>query len=229
MNIFALDSNPRLAAIYHCDKHVVKMILEYAQLLSTAHHVLDGDEAPAGIYKATHINHPCAVWTRSSYANYSWLVKLFQECLKEYTFRYGKHHSAERLIPILKVKPRNITIGGQTLPPLCMPDYCKVYDNPEHWQEVTRSYRKYYMKEKKDILKWKNRQKPWWFNDYPSLKKSEMLVTIWRYGYDEDPPNRSFLVTGYRPPSLRTENVPLNVEISDNISIKLTRLFSKSN
>jgi hypothetical protein len=42
MNIFVLDQNPFVAARYHCDRHVCKMILEYAQMMSTAHRLLDG-------------------------------------------------------------------------------------------------------------------------------------------------------------------------------------------
>lgn len=42
MNIFVLDRDPYIAAQMHCDKHVIKMICEYAQLLSTAHRQLDG-------------------------------------------------------------------------------------------------------------------------------------------------------------------------------------------
>ena len=43
MNIFYLDNDPIKSAELHCDKHVVKMIIEYAQLMSTAHRVLDGE------------------------------------------------------------------------------------------------------------------------------------------------------------------------------------------
>jgi len=84
MNIFYLDKDPRICAENHCDKHCVKMILEYAQLLSTAHRVLDGDpnqELPDGrqdvLYKATHVNHPSAVWVRQNEANYKWLYKMW--------------------------------------------------------------------------------------------------------------------------------------------------------
>ena len=65
MNIFVLDNDPFKAAEYQCDKHVVKMVLETAQLLCSAH-----ETAP---YKRTHYNHPCAIWTRSSLSNYMWL------------------------------------------------------------------------------------------------------------------------------------------------------------
>jgi len=54
---------------------MVKMILEYAQLLSTAHYVPDSDncEIRNKIYTSTHINHPCAKWERDSHSNYNWL------------------------------------------------------------------------------------------------------------------------------------------------------------
>ena len=68
MNIFVFSYNQRQCAIYTCDKHVVKMIVETAQLLSTAHHVLDGEQAR--LYRKTHVNHPCSVWTRKCSANY---------------------------------------------------------------------------------------------------------------------------------------------------------------
>jgi hypothetical protein len=90
MNIFYLDPNPQVAARYHVDKHVVKMVLESAQLLSAAHFVLDKNNE--GMYKPTHINHPCSKWTRESKANYLWLYQLFKELSHEYTFRYGKVH-----------------------------------------------------------------------------------------------------------------------------------------
>ena len=44
MNLFYLHDNPKDCANMHVDKHCVKMILEYAQLLSTAHRVLDGNQ-----------------------------------------------------------------------------------------------------------------------------------------------------------------------------------------
>jgi hypothetical protein len=42
INIFVLDTDPKTAAQAHCNSHVLKMILEYGQLLSSAHRVLDG-------------------------------------------------------------------------------------------------------------------------------------------------------------------------------------------
>ena len=72
MNIFYLDEDPKLAAIYQYNKHVVKMILESAQMLCTAHHVIMGDDADVP-YKTTHKNHPSTIWARQSGQNYAWL------------------------------------------------------------------------------------------------------------------------------------------------------------
>ena len=78
MNIFYLDHDPEIAAAYHCDKHVVCMIKETVQMMSTAHRVLDGDEwaDSVGLVKTTHINHPSTIWVRSSVDHYHWMLQL---------------------------------------------------------------------------------------------------------------------------------------------------------
>lgn len=155
MNIFYLDIDPRKAAEYHCDQHVVKMILETAQLLSTAHHVCN-PEAPylAELYKPTHVNHPCAVWVRTAQSNYEWTVALFHGLLLEYFYRYGKFHSAERLYPTLKLCP-DIAERGPTPIPQCMPE---VYRQPS----AVEAYRSYYIGEK-HFAKWEHgTPEPYW-------------------------------------------------------------------
>ena len=177
MNIFWLDKDIRTCAQYHNDKHCVKMILEYAQLLSTAHRVLDGKEVvvtnPAGkkrkhlqlpdkmsdqlFYKATHINHPCAVWVRQSRANYATLHHLLQELLYEYSVRYGKTHKTERLLFALSTPPKRLSAWDHTEAPLCMPDQFKVPG------DVVESYRNYYRRGKSHIANWRVRNTPVWF------------------------------------------------------------------
>lgn len=165
MNIFYLDSNPFICAKYHCDKHVVKMILEYAQMLSTAHRILDGYDGDI-LCRATHVNHPCSKWVRSSAANYNWLYILFTELLNEYTYRYGKHHQYEKLIMQLNKAPKNIDNIGFTPPPQCMPDDCKDIS-------VIDAYRKYYFKYKSKMLKWKKRDIPNFLVSCPILMLRE--------------------------------------------------------
>lgn len=160
MNIFYLSNEPGECARQHCDKHVVKMILESAQLLSNAHHMLDGDQVIKPIYRLTHKNHPSAVWVRSSYTHYKWLWKLLYELCKEYTHRYGKVHKVERdgLIVVLEDPPKNIPANPWLSDPTpAMPDEYKVSD-------VVQSYRNYYKGAKASFARWTNRPTPTWFN-----------------------------------------------------------------
>ena len=162
MNIFYLSNNTRECAQMHNDKHVVKMILEYAQLLCTAHHVLDGDDDPKFrsltdhtlLYKPTHKNHPSAVWVRKSQINYDWLWFLWVDLCKEYTYRYGKIHATEKKLKNLLIyTPLNIPKAGFTEPTQAMPDE---YKN----ESSIVAYRSYYAKAKAHIAKWKNRDIP---------------------------------------------------------------------
>lgn len=176
MNIFYLHNDPKTCAEMHVDKHCVKMILEYAQLLSTAHRVLDGtqfvgqsktgrkqvryvlpDMRESVLYSATHINHPSAVWVRQSEQNYRWLFTLFCELLKEYTYRYGKIHACERLVTTLGRPPKNIDMDKHfTEPTPAMPDHYKVAG------DSVQSYKNYYLGDKTRMFSWKNRPTPSW-------------------------------------------------------------------
>lgn len=139
MNIFYLDEDPKEAARMQCDKHVVKMILETAQLLSTAHAELDG-ESPA--YKPTHKNHPSAVWVRKQRGHYEWAWKHMMALGKEYEQRYGKVHKTIREhAEALRCFPKNMDRSTARIafspPPQCMPDECKRAD-------TVTAYRIYY-------------------------------------------------------------------------------------
>jgi hypothetical protein len=156
MNIFFLDENPTLSAQYHVDKHVVKMILETAQLLCSVHHVTEQvtEQVP---YKLSHKNHPCAVWARQSLSNYLYLCELGLELGKEYTHRYGKRHKSIDVINWCIINKPNIPDIGFTTPAMAMPDEFKT-------DSVVESYRNYYMGAKISLASWKNREKPKWFN-----------------------------------------------------------------
>ncbi len=155
MNIFFLDYDTSNCAKYHCDKHVVKMILETAQLLCGVHHmtIQVNSQIP---YKLSHKNHPCAIWTRQSLSNYLYLCDLGLELCKEYTYRYGKRHKSQDVIEWCLCNKPMIRDIGFTAPPKAMPDEYKVID-------VVQSYRNYYIKAKKNLSKWKNRKTPEWF------------------------------------------------------------------
>lgn len=159
MNIFVLDYDVSKAARMPCNSHVIKQIVEYCQLLSTAHRVLDIETSD--VLKATHINHPCAIWTRENKANYLWLHSLVTELAEEYTFRYGKVHLYGRnglISDLLNVAPANIKDSSELTPFCkCMPDDCKESD------PVT-SYRNYYNMYKVHLLKYKKREFPAWID-----------------------------------------------------------------
>lgn len=152
MNIFYLHNNPSKCAQYHNDKHVVKMILETAQLLCGAHWAT-GNEAP---YKLSHVNHPCSKWVREDLNNYLWLCELGVNLCWEYRHRYSKTHKTSQVILWCSENHPNIPNNKFTPPPLAMPDEYKELCH-------VQSYRNYYMGEKRNFCNWKHRDTPTWF------------------------------------------------------------------
>jgi hypothetical protein len=159
MNIFFLDYDPKKCAQYHLDKHVVKMIVETAQMLYSVHWFLELS-LPSNAYKKTHVNHPCSVWARTSIENYKWLCKLGIELCKEYTFRYGKIHKTQSHIVWLK---NNVPLLPQqriTEPAQAMPEEYKDED-------PIQAYKNFYIKNKigiRGITKYSKRNIPEWIN-----------------------------------------------------------------
>jgi len=124
MNIFYLDKDPVKAAQVQYNKHVVKMILESAQMLCTAHHVYGFPEDVP--YKQAHLNHPSTIWCRQNRHNYMWLYRHMIALGNEYTKRYGKTHlSITKCKNILRSYPALIPDGEFTQPPQAMPNEYK--------------------------------------------------------------------------------------------------------
>lgn len=138
MNIFYLDENPWRAAAYQCDKHVVKMILESAQMLSTVR---------GGPYKPTHARHPCTLWAGEGTGNYDWLARHAIALCGEYRVRYGRIHKCEPLILDMMLPPDNLPVRV-TPPAQAMPDK---YKDPD----PVKAYRSYYLGEKMGFARWK--------------------------------------------------------------------------
>ena len=158
MNIFFLSFIPSEAAKLHCDKHVVKMILESTQLLYSAHWVLNPENVPANAYKIAHKNHPCSIWVRKSLSNYMWLASLAWWLCKEYQYRYGEertHKSEPHIVWLLYNPPKSIPFCVFTQPAQAMPD--------EYKQEnVIKAYETFYLESKhktRGIVKYTRR--PW--------------------------------------------------------------------
>jgi hypothetical protein len=152
MNIFYLDKNINKCAEYHCDKHVVKMILEYTQILCSVYYYTNG--IPNNIYKLTHKNHPCCIWCRESLSNWLWLKDMTLALYDEYKFRYNnKQHKSGELVELLPTpKINNI---GITERPQAMPENFRNLD-------VITAYRNYYRSNKQHILRYTKRDIPEW-------------------------------------------------------------------
>ena len=153
MNIFVLNEDPAQAAKDHCDKHVVKMILESGQMLCAAH------EPGAAPWKRTHYNHPCTVWSRTSTGNYMWLSALGLELCAEYTRRYEKRHKSEDvLLWCAENIPSSIPVGMMT------PFAIAIKDPQYHLTDAVSSYRAYYLGEKSRFARWRHCDPPSWWN-----------------------------------------------------------------
>jgi len=151
MNIFVLDRDIELCAAYHNDRHCVKMILESAQMLSTACR-LSGIERG---YKATHVNHPCNIWVRESLDNWLWLRSLVVSLNKEWKKRFGhtRNHKSYEVVmglPNPRIPSVGLTRFAQAMPSM----YRRV--------DAVKAYRAYYMGDKRAIAQWKNGEPSWW-------------------------------------------------------------------
>jgi hypothetical protein len=167
MNIFHLSKNPKFCAEWLCDKHCVKMILETGQMLCTAyqrHFGLKDD-----LYKPAYPKHPMTIWVGDTRGNFEFSLKLLDCLLDEYTKRYGKVHSTHKIKWLLlgKYTKWSKLTGEKSIPPLCMPDEYKE-------NNYVKSYRKYYIGEKKRIAKYKFTKPPYWLGDL--FKEQRELV-----------------------------------------------------
>lgn len=165
MNIFVLNEDPVLAAQDQCNKHVVKMVIETAQLLTTCF-------PPQTLrFKYTHVNHPCAVWVRQSLSNYKWLVVHGIALCEEYTKRYGRvHQSSDVIEQCLELIPN--------MPDLGLTPFARAIKEP--WKTTTahlsvvEAYRQYYIGDKAKFAKWAphTTQPTWWpYQENVSVKQ----------------------------------------------------------
>lgn len=189
MNIFVLDESPILAARDHCNTHVVKMILESAQMLCTAHWIgwqrmlkLDPTLKRADLmsrlndaidpqlrppWKMTHVSHPCTRWAQRTWGNYMWLSWHGLALCDEYESRYGRVHKSRevhrwlnRVIPPT-FESQASPVTGTTPFAIAMPDHFKLPGDP------VGSYRSYYRGAKAGIAKWPDGKVPKWWAQAP--------------------------------------------------------------
>ena len=193
MNIFILDLDPKKCAVYHCNKHLCKMITEHNQILGSISYTArgifkkkdihpsfikstfqsfprkdpDGNPFPYGIgYR----NHPCTQWAGASTENYEWLTKLTSEMCKEYTHRYGRKHAGEEINNWYSLNKPYITSLGMTPFAQAMPVECKNTD-------PVKAYRDYYIKYKFRFAKWPADRIPdWWPVDQKDDTKKDVYL-----------------------------------------------------
>ena len=163
MNIFFLDETPKFSAQYLCDKHIPKMLLESAQMLSTAvrKYEEDTETTPLAepIYKSAYPNHPMTIWVSETLGNFTWALDNAIWINNEYKLRFNKIHKSYKVLKNIIDFELNAHIpeGDFTEPPQCMPDEYRDKD-------YVTAYRRYYNTDKKYFAKWeKGRQQPeWW-------------------------------------------------------------------
>ena len=172
MNIFVLDRNPSKAAHMMCDKHVVKMIIESAQMLSA---VLDcqyrsdrrGGDGPVikqfGLpgYPKAHAKHPCTLWARDSKENSMWLVRHMRALCLQYFYRYQKFHKMDGYPAIYEAQLEHCVFPFKE-----QTEFVQAITNTDlHRDDPVEAYREYYRKEKAHFCTWKHGEVPEWFDD----------------------------------------------------------------
>jgi hypothetical protein len=153
VNVFALSRDPREAARWAIDRHVVKMTLETAQILATVSWQ-HGCPAP---YRPTHAKHPCVLWAAETSDNFRWLVEHGLALAAEYERRYGKTHKSAAVIA-------EIASSGVRPAKLGLTDFAQAM--PEHYRgpDSVAAYRAYYRGDKAPFATWKAPAEPppWW-------------------------------------------------------------------
>ena len=186
MNIFVLHKNSQLSTMFHHNRHIVKMPLETAQMLSTGQHVLLGKKVNVEkLYRKTHENHGCNVWIRESLSNYIWLCEYGVYLCEEYKFRYSREHAARRVIDFCLKNPLPIIDKGVT------PFYQAIKPQYKLSTDGIENYRNFYCAEKLasfnkryqrwDINSWKNRSKPYWIEKNQHFNQLYTLGLIKKY------------------------------------------------
>lgn len=158
MNIFFVDADPEQAARDLCDKHIVAMTKESAQILCTTLSSLGVLGSP---YKPTHSSHRCVRWAKESSANFEWLLLHAFEQAEEYTRRYGRTHASLRATCFAAENFARAKFPSRNFskPALAMPEeFRTVSDNP------VECYRTFYSVAKRPFARWKFPSQPptWW-------------------------------------------------------------------
>lgn len=181
MNIFFLDIDPIKCAHYHCNKHIVKMITEHAQMMSMAIWYHDRKQALRLYEKGrimnappevtgkpprtdSHLMHPCTMWVRESRKHFDWLKLMSAEMAHEYYLRFGQFHNPPRhhssyVDCIAHLNSSKIPDSPWESPPQAMPEEFRGPDAAE-------AYKRLYGLDKIRFARWTVREMPEWFKPY---------------------------------------------------------------
>lgn len=169
MNRFVTHTDPVIAAQHQCDKHIRKMIVEEAQMLSTALRENQSPFVTPDLYKSAHKQHPCTLWAQASYANWMWAYEHFIGLCDEYDYRFNSPHRTKDVMR--KVFTSIVDNDGfmqswrkikLTAHPQCFGDW--PHKTSESWPVMAyRSYIRDYKANVMKSMKWTRRNPPIWF------------------------------------------------------------------
>jgi hypothetical protein len=153
MNIFAVHVDPEVAARSLCDKHVVKMPLETAQMLCA---VSWRFYVPAP-YKVTHPKHPCILWAGETAANWLWLLRHGLALCSEYERRYWRVHASQKVLFWCQEHGGRPEEGSQT-------PFVQALPKELQQEDAVLAYRAYYLRDKARFARWTLPAEPpaWW-------------------------------------------------------------------
>lgn len=169
MQIFFLSRSAKEAAQMACDKHVVKQIIETAQILSTVWFKVHGSK-----HKLYHQlgwlckpwpnkKHPSILWVEASRANYAWTVQYWGALLSEYTNRYHKFHKFQTMHDNLVTMIPDPSLVSDDFVPMS-PEYQALPVELKDEDPVV-AYRAYYKRDKARFAKWAHSETPtWWLS-----------------------------------------------------------------
>jgi len=161
MNIF-LTTPYTSCAKDLCDLRLNKMILETAQLLSTAYRHLFGDLDD--LYKVTHVNHPCSIWARKNVNNYAWLYEYWYLLVQERQKRFNKSHLSYDKLKFLLLPPE-ATIIIYNNEPITFDFNCSnIHPSTNVYMDYRKCLIQKWLTDKREP-KWTNSSKPEWLTE----------------------------------------------------------------
>lgn len=183
MNIFVTHPSPAVSALWLDDSRLNKMILESAQMLSTAIRTVTDNDASIceGLYRKTHTNHPCNIWVRETRANFMWLVAHASTMANYKATRDGKRHRSMEIIVNALRRSRVIPEGEQT-------PFANSAANQDHGVDFKSEPNTYSAYRKYLVARWlSDKRMPTWKGDARACPDWALDALREHYGEDNIP------------------------------------------